>query len=287
MAERDTKEKGAHLDGDGAETQSEWQRALVYTKENPTKVAGGAGFLLLCIAIGGVFSVKNSADALKENTEYAVAATTEEPGLKAEALAEIADENSRWSVEALYVSGETAIEAKSYDKAREAFEAVLANHSDSEFAPKAADGLAFLNENAGKFEEALAGYTKVFETWSDSLTGRRQPFNMARVEEALDKFPEAIAHYQQQIEIFPESSVSRKSQAALDRLKMAKPDLFPETPAEEDAAEVAVEAAPMEEAATAADAAPVEATPAPAVEAAPAEEAPATAADAASETPSN
>jgi len=288
MAEHDKNAQGSLPPVGGEETQPEWKLALEYVKENPTKVAGGIGFVLLCVAIGGLYSLKNMADDEKVTTEYAAALNTEDAELRAAALKEVADSGTRWSVEALYLTAETAIEAKSYDEARTAFEQVLAQHGDSDYAPMAADGLAFLDENEGKLEEALAGYTKVFETWDDTVTGRRQLLNMARVEEALGKHAEAVAHYQQQVEVFPESSVAGKAQVALDRLKSSMPELFPEE--EADSEEAMTEAAPAEEAPAeeaTAEAAPAEEAPAEAApaeeataEAAPAEEAPAEAAPA-------
>lgn len=277
MAEHDKHTQGALPSVDGEAAQPEWKQALEYVKKNPTKVAGSIGFVLLCVAVGGLFSLKNKADDKKVTTEYAAALNTEDPELRSAALKEVAESSTRWSVEALYLTAETAIEAKSYDEARAAFEQVLAAHGDSDYAPMAADGLAFLDENDGKLEDALAGYTKVFETWDDTVTGRRQLLNIARVEEALGKHADAVKHYEQQVEVFPESSVANKAQVALARLKSSMPELFPEEEAEE-SAEAVTEEAPAEEAP--AEAAPVEAAPEEAapVEAAPVEAAPAEAA---------
>lgn len=238
MAERNKKELGTQPGGDATETKAQWLVALEYTRENPTKVAGGAGFLLLCIVIGGLFSLKNMADDRKATTAYAVALQTEDPDLRAQELKKVAEDNTRWSIEARYMMGEAAIEAKAYDKAREAFQEILTRHGDSEYAPMAADGLAFLDENDGKLEEALQGYSDILTKWDDTFTARRQPYNIGRLQEELGKTTEAVASYQQQLELFPESSVARKSQIALDRLKTSNPDLFPteDEPVAEEAA---------------------------------------------------
>jgi predicted negative regulator of RcsB-dependent stress response len=293
MAERDPKQAEALPGGDDAETQAEWQRALEYTKNNPTKVVGGIGFLLLCVVIGGVFSLQQKADEQRVTTEYAAALSTEDPGLRAAELEKLTNKGNRWSVEALYQMGEAAVEAKTYDKAREAFGNVLSNHSDSVYAPMAADGIAFLDENDGELEKALQGYTGVFEKWDATITGRREPFNIARVNEELGNIAEAITWYKRQGEVFPDSVVAGKSEAALDRLKVANPELFPEEEtvdnAEAEAAPAVVstsaEPAPAEPApAEPAPAEPAPAEPAPAepapAEAAPAEPAPAPAAEA-------
>ncbi|MCF6286921.1 MAG: hypothetical protein L3K26_17290, partial [Candidatus Hydrogenedentes bacterium] len=79
MAKRNLKEQGTHAGGEEAEAPSGLQEALIYVKQNPTKVAGGAGFLLLCVAVGGLFSLKNMAEDRKADTQYAAALETEDP----------------------------------------------------------------------------------------------------------------------------------------------------------------------------------------------------------------
>jgi len=243
MAERDKMETGGLPGSPGAETKAQWLVALEYVQENPAKVAGGFGFLILCVAIGGLISLKNIADDKKVTTDYALAIQTEDPGLRAAELARIAASANRWSAEALYLQGEASIEAKAYDKAREAFQQVLDRFGNSEYAPMAADGLAFLHENSGDYESALAGYTGVFEKWDATFTGRRQPLNIGRVQEALGNHAEAIARYRQQMEIFPDSSVARKANEALARLQVRMPELFPEDVSDA-APEAAIDIAP-------------------------------------------
>jgi tetratricopeptide (TPR) repeat protein len=277
MAENESKLPVAH----GAEAEvvpnADWQQALDYIKENPKTVLAGIAFVAVCAVLGAVYSLNASVKDRHAMTEYADALDEEEPAVRVEALQAVAAAGNRWSVEALYLAGEAAIEAKSYDKARELLQKVVTEHADSPFAPQAAEGLAFLDENDGKLEEALAAYTKIFETWDDTFTGRRQPTNMARLQEELGKLPEAIASYKKQVEIFPDSSLSASAEQALARLKSEHADLFPEEvpAAEAPAAEApAAEASAAEAPAVEAPAAEAPAAEAPAVEA-PAAEAPA------------
>ena len=149
------------------------------------------------------------------------------------------------------------------------------------------------------FENAAKLYQDIRDRWPTSFAARRQLFNIGRMNEKLGKLDEAITAYREQTTAFAESTVASEAQQALDRLKAAHPELFPEpTPApetiEEDvtsAAPVApaapevlapAPAAPVTEPAAPADSAPVEtapgeivpAEPAPAVDA-PAAEVPA------------
>jgi len=227
MAEIESKAHGAGRAAGEEETPSDWQRVAAYVQENPLMVLAGAVFLLICVAAGGLFSLHNIAQDREVMTEYAAAVTEEDAGVRAGELKQVAQLDSRWRVEALYLAGEASIEAKSYDDARSAFEQIISEHPKSEYAAPAAEGLAFLDENAGKLEEALTGYKGVFEKYSDTFIGRRQPFNIARVHEALAQFAEAKEFYELQEERFPESAVAARSQQALSRLKLAHPDLFP------------------------------------------------------------
>jgi len=286
MAEKESKLPVAHgAEGDDA-INGDWQQALDYIKENPKTVVAGLAFVVICALLGGIYSLNASVKDRHAMTTYADALDEEDAAARAEALRVVAAAGNRWSVEALYLSGEASIEAKAYDKAREALTKVVSEHADSPFAPQAAEALAFLDENDGKVEEALAGYTKVFETWDDTFTGRRQPLNMGRLQEALGKLPEAIASYNKQKEIFPDSSFATSAEQALARLKSEHVDLFPAEAAPALEVAPAAEAAPAVEVAPAPEAAPaIEVAPAaeavPAPEAAPAAE-PAPAAEAAS-----
>jgi tetratricopeptide (TPR) repeat protein len=277
MAENESKLPASHgVEGEAA-PNADWQQALDYIKENPKTVLAGVGFVVLCAVLGAVYSLNASIKDRHAMTAYADALDEEEPAVRVEALEAVAAAGNRWSVEALYLAGEAAIEAKNYEKARELLQKVVTEHADSSFAPQAAEGLAFLDENEGKLEEALAAYTKIFETWDDTFTGRRQPTNMARLQEELGKLPEAIASYKKQIEIFPDSSLSSSAEQALARLKSEHAELFPEEApvAEASAAEAPVAEAPAAEAPAAeAPAAEAPAADAPAAEA-PAADAPA------------
>jgi len=142
----------------------------------------------------------------------------------------------KWTPEALYRMGETAIEAEQYDKAEEAFNKLLADYPDCEYVPNAKDGLAFLAWNKGDLEAALKGFEQVAQDYSGQFIAKRKQYDIGQVLEEMERIEDAITAYKKQIVDFPDSAVARKAQQALDRLKEDHPDLFPEEEGEGEAA---------------------------------------------------
>lgn len=242
MADIETKGDGPRQFPGQEVPRAEWQRALEYVQDNPRTVVLAVLFLIVCAAIGGVYTLYSIASDREVMTEYAEVIAEEDPDIRASALKQVADRGSRWSVEALYLAGEASIEAGQFGEAREIFDRLLREHPDSRFAAPAAEGLAFLDENDGDLEAALEGYQRVFSEHGDTFIGRRQPLNIARVYEALEQFPEAVEYYDRQVAVFPESSVAAQAEQALGRLQPAHPELFPE----EETAEGEMDSAPVE-----------------------------------------
>ena len=70
------------------------------------------------------------------------------------------------------MTAETAMEAGESDTARKAYEKIVSDFADSEFVPRAKDGLAFLAWNENRLEDALKGYEELTQKWpSDSSRG--------------------------------------------------------------------------------------------------------------------
>jgi tetratricopeptide (TPR) repeat protein len=256
------------------------QRLAKHAQENPAMYA--AAVVLVVVVICGVMGLRHVQHSREVDvmTTYASAElSTDDPADQVRALSNLVEDGAgSWDAEALYMLGETAIQAKEYDKARTVFTNVREKYSSSVYVPRAVEGIAFLDENAGDNEAALKGYEEVGEKWPNTVTGKRVYLHIARVHERMENVEAAIAAFQKQEEVFPESAAAMQAQRELARLERAHPDLFPEeeevveeTPAEEAPAEEApAEEAPAEEAP--AEEAPAEETPA---EEAPAEEAPA------------
>lgn len=205
------------------------ERLYKYVLENPKQVAVIAGVVVLCIVATVLYRISSRAADHAVMTEYAAAMTTiEDPAERVRALGNLLDRGAgRWEEEVTYMMGESAIQAKEYDKAREILSRVLTEFPQSEFAPRAAEGIAFLDENAGKNEEALKSYQEIKDKWKDTLTGKLQPLNIARVYESMGSIDKAIAAYNEEKQVFPDSSAARKADFELRRLKEAHPDLFP------------------------------------------------------------
>lgn len=255
---------------------------------NAVPLAIGTLIILACLGVGGLVQLNRVAAESKAATQYATAVFEEDEEARPAALETAGSAAGNWGVEATYLAGEAALAKSEWDKARAAFEKVVNEHADSPVAPRAAEGLAFIDESTGAFEQALEGYRKVSSNWPDSFAARCQPYNIGRVQETLGQMRDAVASYERQAEVFEGSKIAEEANTALERLKISHPELFATdaaaAPAE--AAPAAAEAAP-ETAAPAAEPAPaVDAAVAPAEPAAaPAESAPAAEAPAPAEAP--
>lgn len=263
-----------------AEQQQDYRRLAEHVRENPLLYVAAAVFVVLCVLLGIVLRLNALTNEREAMTAYASALAEEAPEERLPRLEQAAEQGGEWSAEAVYVAAETAIKAGQYEKAEELFTALREEHAKSEYVPRAVEGLAWLSENNGDYENALAGYQEVGEKWPDSFIARIQPLNIGRVQEELGNTEQAIEAYQNQVTMFPDSNAAAKAEEALDRLREAHPGLFPEEEQPEEMTEAPAEEAPAEEAPaeeppaeeTPAAAVPAEETP---VEQAPAEEAPA------------
>ncbi len=279
-------------------TRSDWHALVESIRDHPWAYIGGVAFVGVVIVTVAVSRQMSERHHRYENSELARALSNEELPLRLDALKRVAASDDVTD-EAVYLLGETAFDAENYDEARAAFERVRDEFSQSQYVPTAVEGLGDIEAQQGNFENAAKLYQDIRDRWPTSFAARRQLFNIGRMNEKLGKLDEAITAYREQTTAFAESTVASEAQQALDRLKAAHPELFPEpTPApetiEEDvtsAAPVApaapevlapAPAAPVTEPAAPADSAPVEtapgeivpAEPAPAVDA-PAAEVPA------------
>ena len=237
-------------------------QTIAWVKANPVIAAATAGFILLCGVIGLMYGATSDSAKAAEMAQFARSLDSEDATARAAGLDSFTKKKNPLNAEALYLVGESEFEAKQYDKAKEVFERVRKETPNSPFAPDAVEGLGYVAESEGKDEEAIALYNEIGEKWKGSFTQRRQKLNIARCQERLGRIPEAIAAYKAQSEEFPGSSLDKDAKAALDRLRLTNPDLFPK--------EEAAAPAPTPAEGQPADAAkPAEAAPAPAPPTAP------------------
>ncbi|MFP4501638.1 MAG: tetratricopeptide repeat protein, partial [Candidatus Hydrogenedentota bacterium] len=188
-------------------------------RENPLIAVATVGFLALVLAVGLLIMVANHASTVEANTDFADALQTEDPALRLTQLERVAKQQDTHSATAAYLAGETAIRAQQYEEARANFERVLDEHGDSEYAPRAAEGLAFLLENDGKLEEALAAYQQIIEDYPDSYTATTLPRHIGALLEELDRPKEAIEFYMEQFRRFPKGQVTAEAMQAISTLQ--------------------------------------------------------------------
>ncbi len=230
MAEKKRKRRSSRLPIEEMheERKNDFERLLDHARENPLLYTAAGIFIVFCILAGIFFRLEKMHADVNETTAYVEALDTENAALRVAALEKVAADNSRWSAEALYMAGEAAIEAMDYDKAKACFEKVCDQYADSDYVPNALDGLAFLAENAGDLEAALAGYRKVYTEFPTSFIAQREPLNIGRVLEKQEKWAEAKASYEEQGEVFPDSRAAARAEQALTKLRRNHPDLFPD-----------------------------------------------------------
>lgn len=226
---------------------------------NPVPVAAGIIVVVLCLIAAGAIQLSRVAADRAASSVYAAAIFEEDDAKRIEALEAASKEGGRWGIEALYLLGEEAAAKGDWDKARNAFGTLVKEHATSPLAPRAAEGLAFIDETTGAVEQAIEGYRNIAAQWPDSFAGRCQPYNLGRALETTGNQRDAIAAYKNQSVVFPESKMAADAEVALARLQVSHPELF-------DGAAAPAEAPVTESEATASEA--------PAAEAAPAAQAP-------------
>ena len=237
--------------------KNDWQQLVEQVRTHPYLYGSIIVFVILCIVLGSVYRISSSGKSRKETTQFAMAMDKEKAAERAEALQPVAAGSSTLSAKSLYIEGESFIEAKEFDKAKEAFEQVRSKYPDAPEVPGAVEGLGFLLENKGDYEGALARYKEVAEKWPGSLVSRHQDLNIGRCLEHLGKFEEADKSYTALLEKYVGSGFENETKMAQEKLREAHPELVPK------------QAVPAEQAAPAAAATPAPAAPAPATPATP------------------
>jgi len=220
--------------------KNDWDKLVEHVRQNPVLYGAGVLFVLLCIIAGVVFRSSGQQSQRSVMTAYARAIESDDAAKRVTELEPIVGGKGKTAAEALYVMGESAFEAKDYEKAKTAFERLRAEFSDSAYVPEAVEGLGYVAENGGQFEQALGYYKEILDKWPSSLAGRRQSLNIGRCQEQLGKLADAVSAYREQVDQFPGSSSEKAAQSALDRLEKAHPELFPK----EEVAEAAPASSP-------------------------------------------
>jgi tetratricopeptide (TPR) repeat protein len=216
---------------------NDFQKFIAKFKENMVLYCAVGGFIIVCVIAGLAFKGASATSNEKAMTKFAQAMGSEDAALRVTELEPLTKGSNAMTAEAAYMMGEAAFEAKQYDKAKEAFEIVRGKFAGSSFAADAVEGLGTIAEDAKQYDDAIASYKEIIEKWPQSFTKRRQQMNIARCQEAAGRAKEAVDAYKAQVDEFPGSELEKEAKAALDRLRVSNPDLFPkEEPAKDEKA---------------------------------------------------
>jgi tetratricopeptide (TPR) repeat protein len=209
------------------EVASDWTALGRHVQDRPGLYIGAIAFVLVVFAATGIYRAMQASTLRTASTDYAAALATEDPAARTAALAAVAKSGSQFAARALYLQGESALDAGDHEGARAAFEELRDRFPGFEFVPDAVEGLGFIDEDTGQFASARKLYEEVASKWPESAAALRQPFNIARSYEGESNLTSAVEQYRKQIEAFPGSTVAVRAQQRLDELRESNPDLFP------------------------------------------------------------
>jgi len=220
-----TRHGGAH-DVDVPET--DLQAFFGHVRENPLVYAGAIGFVVLVLLVTLIYGVAQESARQSAASAYLEATEPEDPSERVARLGEVAGSGTYLDARALYLQGETAIDARDYDTAREALTRLRETYPGFEFLPDAVEALGFIEEEQDRYTQARTFYEEVEEKWPESPAAQRQPFNIGRSYESEDDIEAAVEAYRRQLEVFPGSTVALRAQQRLNALRETHPDLFEE-----------------------------------------------------------
>ena len=213
--------------------KNDWQQLVEQVRTYPVWYGSVAVFIVICILLGSLYHIRAAGRERAKTTQYVKALETEKAADRAAALQAFADKTSPLTAKALYMAGESFIESKEYDKAKESFEKLRSSFPNAPEIPNAVEALGFLLENKGDYEGALGLYKEVAEKWKASLASQHQGLNIGRCLEHLGKFEEADKAYSSFLETYPvlqdqvKSGFATEVQAAQEKLREAHPELAP------------------------------------------------------------
>lgn len=228
MATRPVHQQGEGQPAQGLSIQDRFENFLAHVVENPILYVIAIVFVGVVLLIATLVNLGVEANVKGVSTDFARALDREDVTAQVAALEDVSKGRGRIAADALYLRGELAIRADDPATARTSFEQLRSTHPDYEFTPDAVEGLGFLEEEEGNYEQAIRFYREVQNSWPDYFAARRQPYNIGRCQEKLGQYEEAKESYEAQLDIFPNSRIAARAQSALNELRAKRPDLFPE-----------------------------------------------------------
>jgi len=168
------------------------------------------------------YSRKREAQAVRQ-VEQALASETVETTISL--LEDVVEEYAGTlpAARALYYLGDAYYENGKYESARQCYERYLRNYPRGEFAPNAAEGIAYCAESEGKFDEAIEQYKRVLENYGDSYIAEHAWYNIGKCYELAGDQAGAAHSYENQVSLYPMSAWSDRAEARLGELRYKLP----------------------------------------------------------------
>jgi len=202
-------------------------------------------FVIVFVPVYRHYSHRRHAEALRA-VEQALASETVETRLSL--LKNVVDEygGSLPAAQALYYSGDAYYESGQYDLARERYEQYLQKYPRGQFSPNAKEGIAYVAESEGRFDEAIGHYMNLATAYGDSYVAQHAWYNIGRCHEQTGEWVAAADAYEEQLSRYPASAWAEKAEARLAEIRFK----LTSAPAPDDAGTVSGPADPAEAAET-------------------------------------
>jgi len=196
--------------------KGDWHDLADRIAENPLLYVSAVLFVIVAAVAGWLVRIYQSSANQVFATEYARAFDAEDKAGIVSALEPLAAEKE----EALYMMAETAYAANDFETARDGFTRMRQEHPESPFVPDAVEGLGFIAERNGDYDEAKGHYQDVINNWPQSFAAKRQQFNIGRCEQAAGNTEAAIDAYRAQTLAFPSSRVATRASTLMAQLQL-------------------------------------------------------------------
>lgn len=206
--------------------KNDFVKLLNHIKDHPGGYVAGVVVVLAAAAGGALYKVNAETQDRLHATILVRALELQDRALQVAALGAIAEGGGPLAPEALYLQGEMAFRIPDLDTAEIAFDRLVADYPEFQFAPAALEGLGYVEEDRGDYEAAALRYLDVQFKYPDAYVARRQYFNLGRVYAAQGKIKEAVDSYRRQVGEFADSVVAARAGRELAGYRLTHPKLF-------------------------------------------------------------
>lgn len=210
----------------GGDKPGDFEKVVTSVKEHPLRYV--AGFFLIIAAGLGFLFYSTGVEARNEEaaTKLVRAVNADEPAERVAMLDALVQESTNLTAEALYLKAENAFAIDDFDTARAGFEQLLAEYPNFQFTPAALEGLGYIEEAQGDYEEAIVHYLDVQVRYPGTYAARRQHYNLGRAYAAQGMIEEAVESFRRQVGEFPDSVIAGRAQHELHEYQGSHPELF-------------------------------------------------------------